>query len=648
MHRHRKQKHDGNGGNGSGHAQPDRRPLFISTSLGNTILPRDSAVFVKIGDDTFTRKAAEDLREGEKVLYEKEGIDYEQERERIDTLLGQGRKYRNAMSSLFIHTEQGYTTTFLARLLRGALERPGEWPEELSQNPQLISRMLNGSAVLSDAMRNMAAQTIHSTLSANLDAWAKAVTVEHIENGWLTGKVIAPRDFKEVFWALGRLAPGLVELLGTPGFERDYWMYRAMRLSISLRLSAIMTGNGNGPAAAPKAKNPDTPYLDADARQELDQIVDFFAQEVDSRFAVASVVSVKPMKPAEGPGEEKNGERLRKGIVAKKPDYFGPQLIGITELQRRLVVLNAHIAKALDVFKAKRHPERMPSASSPKDEREDYIYSFLPQSVMEHLGMEEREKDLTWAMERMRRAGVDFGDYFASQLDPEVLRRSREYGLEAYRALLDGTIDGWCGLEPGSVLSLFKTQTAYASALPREVHYEFTLSHFQGLLMHKREGTVSPRLEEEMHRAEGVLKRKGCWGEPGFLPERSIWNFTEHFGSLEELMEQGVIAKADVDTIIYGADDRELDRIHLKMEGALLERLGFSKKAKREHEDLRMRTTIFADEKEALLQRMGLLETATKIAETRGAMWLRSLREWRFQQALERMAENGSKPPEGI
>jgi len=610
MHKHKKSKLHGKERIKIRSVPIDDRPLLIVTSLGNSILTRDSKVLVKIGENTFTRKAVEDLREGEKVLYEKEGIDYEKEREKIDELLGQGRKYRNSMASLFFQTSKAHTPIFRVELLRGIFSRPDEWPEELSSDPGLIKGVIDNNGELPAELGKMAAETIHKRLCSALDEGTRPVTMEHIENGWLTGKVIAPRGFKEVFWALGKHASGLVDLLGTPVFERDYWMYRAMRLSLSLRLSTIMKGNGKGIAAEQPPKNPDTPYLDEEARRELDQIVEFFAEDVDTKFAVASVVSVKPVKPTAM--AEKNGLVLRKGVVVKKPDTFDSEIIGIHELEKRIAILGEVIGRALDVYRYKCHPEYAFKQDGMEEDKDAFAFSFVPQAVFEKIGYEGREEGLKRSMERVKRAGIDAKDFFTQYLGPEIIQRSREYGDEAYKLILSGTLDEWCGLERGTILGAFKKVAAYDSALPKESEYMHYLLGLLTYFGHNGIDSEAKRLNKEIEIVEEIIEKKGFNGH--FKTTRSaIREFTEHYGGLSLLVENGLITEWEAEIVSAGISEHQMESIFWKMETNMLNSSGMPAGQREIWMEFHRKTHICVDEKEELLERMGMREAAGKI-----------------------------------
>lgn len=474
----------------------DTRPLLVTTSLGNCILPRDCTVLVRLGENEFARKAVEDLREGEKVLYEKQGIDVGEQKANIDRLLGEGKRYRSAMSSLFTQAGGRQVPVFRSALLEGIMGKPGEWPKELAGERKRVIDALDKGAGLETEGGRLAAEAIRAALEAEAGLGAKPVSLEQIESGWLAGNVIAPRSFGAVFWALGRMAPGLVGLLATPEFERDYFRYRAIRMSIMLRLSNIIKGEGNGgrdsPAAARRGRS-----LDAETRRELDGIVEFFAQDVDTRYAAASVVSAMPIKQAEGSQGGRNSPALRKGVVTKRPQDAGFRILAVQEVQERINILE-------DVFDTLWHLYLHHMEVEQRAGSREMAIEFLAGK----LGYEGADELYLWALKKARNSHLDEEAItcFQQSFGPGADRRDQEGFFEALR---DGKLDAVVGLESGACLKVVEELVRHRAMEPREAFYTRRLFVLHKMMEGKKGAN---RVDVEAEKANDELGRKGYVG----------------------------------------------------------------------------------------------------------------------------------------
>lgn len=76
-------------------------------------------------------------------------MDFKTEKAKIDGKLIGGRKYRNAIKSLLIQTDEGtFVPVFMHKLLGGALTQPHRWAPEFSSDPELVRLAMDGKVEL--------------------------------------------------------------------------------------------------------------------------------------------------------------------------------------------------------------------------------------------------------------------------------------------------------------------------------------------------------------------------------------------------------------------------------------------------------------------------------------------------------------------
>jgi hypothetical protein len=572
--------------------QIDERPLLVVTSLGNSILERNSLVFVKVGKNTFARKAAEDLREGEKIIFEKEGINVQERIKEINGLLTQGRRYRNAMASLFVETSQGYTTRFRAELIGGAFGNP-LWPNELSSQAQLLEMMMrNGNELL-----ELAAETIHVELTRKLIG-AKPVTLEHIRNGWLTGAVIAPRNFKEVFVALGKLSCGLSKLAGTPEFKRHYHVYLAMKESIIQSLNNEMCETGNKRSDT-KKRSLGSKWLGPEERAELDEIRKFFAEDLNVKYAIASVVSTKPIKPVLRSEVERNKERLRKGIVTKKPEDFDFQVISPVESEKRVVIIQDLMNETLKIFLPRQYPEHLENQYF-KEHILDIVIGYLQEKLGYEGFMDRVERDI----ERMKKAGIETAGFEKEFLDHNLHAQGKRYAQEIYSMALNGTMDKEFDLEPGSFLKLFRELANRLASSSEDGEYITTLNRLKNF--YSRGGKDTRKIREEKEATQKKIDKTGL--KNSFMTSRQVYyNAVHQLGGMQEVIKRGITTQKEYVTVQISLDEEKIDEIADKIYNNLNK---FNRKGRFSFpENQRIR----AKEKQRILKEMDLVEVNRRI-----------------------------------
>jgi len=427
--------------------------------------------------------------------------------------------------------------------------------------------------------------------------------------------VIAPRNFKEVFMVLGSISPGLVKLLETPLFEKDYWMYRAMRLSVMLRLSNIIRGEGKGQAQDQKSSN--GPHLDEEARKELDRIVEFFAQDVTTKYALASVVRTAPVEAADKRAPDKNLVSLKKGIATGKPQNLPGEYLGFQKVMKRMAVLRDVFNGLTLIYSEIRRREVQALLRSAGLENESKIRINMIDYIYEKCGFEGRLDQLRWAAERCRKAGIDAGEFFDHLSNPALARACREYADDVYRTIADGTIDAECGLESGTMMGILQSFIAYSSIEPKERLYDVWLSH----MLREAKTTAGQEqkrkaLEKEIERVVDSLKKKGHFGEW----QTSHKVFSEMQGhDVERLTLEGVITKEELHSMksgCYDMDGAQLD--------GLIRKIVTKNGTYGQLHNGNDKWWIASGEKHELLEGLGIVEAVEKI-EKRCAEVARSI-----------------------
>lgn len=533
-------------------------PLRIVTTAGTCVIGPTTRLFVRVKDG-FVQATASDLKRsgGQQVLWEKEGIVVEEHRERIDEMLREGQIYRYAMSALFEDTKTGWTTRFRQALWRGVLAVPERWTNKIADNISSyrseIEDILAGRGEPSDDLARRVALRLHVELVERLAPdQLHAVSTHHIQNGWLAGRVIAPRNFKEVFQVLGDLAPQLLEMERSPEFEQHYWLYRAMRLAASLRLSNIIRGEGTGKAAVEREHGM---HLTPEARRELDELLLRFAEEIGPRHAAVGVLRVEPVgkRTDAAPAGVANEIPLRNGLVTEKPEGLKEEVLTPEDISRRRAALYNLHRDVGNVMKAVYMVEHgLPAQSS------SMFSTDLPIGLVGY----EDPFDLTRRMiQRAREAGIDYQSWKELETT-EALEHGKRFLKEA-DALLRGRFEEWAGVNRQTTLRLFEQMGQVMSALPFVFHYLGFLEElsYEQSINGQQSGE---NIDRERRYARKLLARMGWQGEYS-SPKEFLRSFFRNDTLVTELVERSIITVGDVQnansSIYDGRDEATLKKL---------------------------------------------------------------------------------------
>ncbi|MBI5051485.1 hypothetical protein HZC08_01875 [Candidatus Micrarchaeota archaeon] len=569
----------------------DDRPFLVATSLGNTILDPNSKVYVRVGEKQVIEKSVSDLKEGEQVIYEKSGIDLGEHRETIDTKLREGRRFRAAASELFVELTDGSTTRFRVELLGGVSEKSESWPDSLTSDDSFKAKIKFEGADLAVDQYREAAETVHNELERNSARFnLRVVTEAHIRNGWLTGNVIAPLAFEKVFSALAEISPGIGRLTESGAFKKAYKLYIAMKESIAQRLTKIMHGSSHAEHTEEKPRS--VSFLDADARRELDEIVNSFADNLSTVYAVATVFSKRQLKKTEVSEPQFNTPKLRKGVTTKKPIELELEVLTSDTILKRTPVLSDVVGYILDYYRKMKFPDQ--SSSSMKE-----IVGYSKDALIELFGYAGFKDHITWAIAKMKEAGLDTYSYGQDRFDVEPQCAAFSKGL--YQSLLSGEMDGWFGLEQGATMRLVKEYARCIAAKPLESLYVIHLSNLIQYLENNDRDTRQARNEYET--AAKLSSRKGYHRGAEYLtPMCMARELVGNRGSIDELLREGCIDDREALVLISQSDYNQLD--------LLFERLI------RQHPDLfnlRSDKFLFKSERDQILRGMALLRIYNRV-----------------------------------
>jgi hypothetical protein len=259
-----------------------------------------------------------------------------------------------------------------------------------------------------------------------------------------------------------------------------------------LRLSNIIHGEGKG--HEPKAQDSAGPYLDDDARRELGRIVEFFAQDINPKYAIASVVSAKPVEAGGRPIMERNETPLRKGVVTRKPEDMEINVLSVLEARKRSTI----IVQCIELFfQCELYQELFAKEDGP-----ERILDFG--DTLKKFGFSGYIESRNEGFRRAAKAGIDIKRYHS------VFVKADD-AIERFFVLLkDGTFERKLGLERGSLTMLFDQLARYESLRPKDVVYmdDICLVYRTS----ERMGIEDLRLTKELETATEDSARKGHGG----------------------------------------------------------------------------------------------------------------------------------------
>lgn len=566
----------------SGGPRQDSRCFMVSTTLGNTLLEPSCKVPIEIGQHEFFFKPVEKLTAGDRVVFEKSGI--EVRKEDLELQLRRGMRYQMALRGLYCGNEEGRISLFSAEVVRGALTNPERWPSEV--NVGEIEGFVQNGTQLSDKTRSLCANAIYQALEGSLGI--APVSIEQIRNGWLRGETICPKEYADVVLALSSsLSPNMIDSIGTRDFERLYKKYVAMRISIALRLSNIMEGNGVKEGSQTKG-----PYLEVADRAELDEVVRYFAEELTARTAIATVTKVAPIKE----GHEKdsaNAIRLRKGVSLELPDNCNG--LDYKEVHARGLVTEGYARWIIECSFSER-------IATSKDNFEKFM---LATELYSRFGFGNVRSVINWAFSIARKRGI-LDEREIRELRGAIDIKERQEEVEDfYRRVFSGKEDDKYGLPNGSVIRLLRQNAALIANFNPFISFYGTL--------------VRLALIRFKEKQDAYLERERAWIKSQAQDEMESARYMAYYGWMEfwgqrdkELVLLDFLGMVQIPRQCTRLAWFHHPSAELIMEAYAdyLERKGFRDWA------IETRTKIIGTmERKTLLQRMGLLEIGNLLDE---------------------------------
>jgi hypothetical protein len=427
------------------HREPLEGTPFIasvSTSVGNILIPSTSMVYVEAYKGRYIPKPVCELNPGEMAVFKKEGIDLDLESD-VEPILIQSPRYRATLPHLFDLDGPEPVTRFSKELKKGV---EGDIADQITR------------ATVETCVDRM--EAVAAVIQAVLAAHRISRSIGHIKNGWLAGETVAPKDFPQIFAALGVGMPSTAfsALACSEEFARQYALHMTLRRAIMRNLSLIIAGNGKGPASTPGEKHDSG----IDTHPELRMVVEHFAHRIDEKFATIRVFGVKK---AEGDGEIRGGQ-LYKGLVTDEADGFEGHC-DLNEMAEIRYVLNGLTIRVMDEFIVN-HPELLEKSVDygTRVFLNEELFGFL----MERMGhqtytFEELSRKAASRGVMVRKANAK-GDEWDKRF--ELLHEAGELMLAD---LESGALDRKYGLPHGTLHALFDTEMLIESSLPRIYTY---------------------------------------------------------------------------------------------------------------------------------------------------------------------------------
>ncbi|MDD5096716.1 MAG: hypothetical protein PHY95_04350 [Candidatus ainarchaeum sp.] len=466
------------------HREPMEGTPFVasvSTSVGNIIIPSTSMVYVSVYRGQYIRKPVSELKPGEMAVFRKEGIDLDLESD-VEPILIQSPRYRATLPHLFDLDGPTPVTRFSRELGKGV---DGDMAERVAK------------AIVETSAERMDAAA--SAIQAILAARCISRSIGHIKNGWLGGKTVAPRDFPQIFEALGAEMPstGLSALAGSEEFARQYRLHMTLRQAIMRNLSLIIAGKGKGPAGTPEDKHDSG----IDTHPELKMVVEHFAQQIDDAFATIRIFGVKKANGDSG----LEGGQLYKGLVTEETDQFGTDG-DMKEFFSMCSVLNGINYRVLDeyIFRNPEITKGLPVLET-RTRLEELLLLFLSERMGHEAVSQENLQDRAISRKIMAARYHEIGD------GPEI-RALREASGRILAVLESGTLDRQHGLPHGTLHSLIDTCLRLHASKPEIFHYYNYLTKLQLVLArgepYGRKIIFADELERELNRVEDKIRAR--------------------------------------------------------------------------------------------------------------------------------------------
>jgi len=489
--------------------------IAVSTILGTSIISKSDFVHVKIGgpDGGFVKKPASQLLMGEEVLFRKDGIPG-LTIEQAEDALRKSTRYASKQAQLFTLTIDGEKKpVFQQALLEGMTFKSELWPIEILKAATFSAQTPAGEIVINPCA---ASEFIHSVLVES--GISHAVSADHIEHSWLTGKVVAPQDYEMVARALSDIAPGILKLI-EPEFGLAYRFYVSVRQAVMRAVNNILVKSGK-----PNSKSNRPDYSSNEPEKlspEIQMVIDHFASDISSKYFGATVLGLnKENAPSPASSDQpvikraRNGSKtepatgLFKGIVT---EHVGDDEIKIKPLP--LVSLECNMIEGISMMAAgimlidhytKQDPNYLARIRSNKKAAEDLAEEtkLLKCEISNALGYQDRHRS-----EINRR----ITDLHLKMFDKTFLYRQgcdraiTGIAKSACEKLLSCEADRRFKLPEGTLVRLFEYEAKLRAALPNDLFYLLTLDimiDYKKNILHLKFGD---RKKEEAER-ENLLK----------------------------------------------------------------------------------------------------------------------------------------------
>ncbi len=325
-------KHRENSGGGGGKTRKVNA-VAIKTTVGNSIVPQSSKVYVSLGGTDYVEMYAKDLRPDTKILFHKQGVKVTMAE--VEPVLMKSNRYTASFEHLFQSDDAGKIIIMpnerplpkLRVMLIGGLAKLG-----VIEDPLLNDRILFNKSDFSATQYQQMVEHVSVTLSGSSQ---KIKRSDSAIRAWLTGDTISPSDFS-IYVPISRINPDFEKFSDPEGdFAKNYELYVKVRRGIMAYLSFLSEQGEGGKKSSSEYKPPELSLA-----PEINIVVGHFIKQVTDQFVVARVCEVKDVEVGKGERREKPDEGLAKGVVTKKPeDEVAMNMRPVSEVYQHLRIM---------------------------------------------------------------------------------------------------------------------------------------------------------------------------------------------------------------------------------------------------------------------------------------------------------------------
>ncbi len=481
----RKELHERQMREQKGREELGRAPILVHTIFGASILGHDSPIYVRLGDQ-YVRKAANELKRGEDVLFAKEGAGITLEQ--AEAALVKSPRYAAAAPVLFKRMEDGtFTTSFNYHLREGIHANRSAWPDSLAGMDMKAALALDAH----DEKARDAAIAIHETLAKG----AVNVTVGHIRYRWLGGQVLAPREMDAAFGLLLPLSGGMANLMSDE-FRQAYSTYTKIRRAVMHSVSLVL--KGRDPDSERAVETPDRRGEKMSVRPEIRLVAQHFVNDVSMNYASASVLSVSALEPS-GKGMPEGGVLFR-GIVSADAASLGIRLKDPAKFAREICEMTAIFSRIHYEFLMRERPQLFAGSGILGGPME--IFRAAPQSlfkelVFRKLGMEDKmDRILEEIISDLAKTGNALVASRVSAAIEKIKRPVAELDEASdlfIKQMFSGELDDAYGYDRGFLHSALDYHLKQSLAIPDESSEVMALNMVRGVKF-----TVSTLLQKQI------------------------------------------------------------------------------------------------------------------------------------------------------